>query len=117
MSTRVSQYIKATISHTIDPEDEVDEDLKLCLDFDLEVLGREEAEYKMYASQIREEYGHFSELEYREGRVTVLEKFLGRERLFFTDEFYDKFEERARDNLQTEIEELRAKFAQMRAEC
>ncbi|CZR63146.1 uncharacterized protein PAC_13043 [Phialocephala subalpina] len=110
MHKTVDRYIKATISHTIDPSDEPDEDLKLCLDFDLEVLSREEAEYRLYSSQIREEYRHFGEQEYAEGRVAVLEKFLGRERLFFTDEFYEKFEERARRNLQFEIKELRAKL-------
>lgn len=102
----VDHYIKATITHTLEATDEIDHDLKLCLDFDLEVLGREIAEYTLYSSQIREEYSYFSDQEYASGRVAVLRTFLDRERLFFTDSFYNDFEQRARKNLQTEIELL-----------
>ena len=43
----------------------------------MEALGRGEKGYEVYARQIREEYGHFSEFEYAKGRLDVLEKFLG----------------------------------------
>ena len=100
----VKRYIKATIKHELDgEEDENDSDLKLFLDFDLEVLGRETAEYKLYSTQIRKEYSHFVDEQYGCGRREVLGKFLQRERLFFSDGFYERFEGRARQNLQWEI--------------
>lgn len=102
---RVSCYIKATITHTIDSDDK---DLKFCLDFDLEVLGREQAEYDVYASQIREEYGQYSEKEYASGRIAVLRKFMSRERLFFADEFHGRLERSARENLEREISRLKS---------
>ncbi|KAE8454686.1 hypothetical protein EG329_000309 [Mollisiaceae sp. DMI_Dod_QoI] len=104
----VSHYIEATITHTMNYQD--DTDLKLCLDYDLEVLGRDSAQYRLYASQIRDEYSEFSEQKYASGRIAVLEKFLARDRLFFT-EFYKELEECARENLRGEITDLQAKLA------
>jgi predicted metal-dependent HD superfamily phosphohydrolase len=103
---KVSRYIKATISHSLDSED--DSDMKLCLDFDLEVLGREPSEYEVYASQIREEYSQYGDKEYTLGRIGVLQKFLARKRLFFSDKYHGRLEERARRNLEREILKLRS---------
>jgi len=99
----VKRYITATIKHEIEGEEGDDSDLRLFLDFDLEVLGREREEYKLYTAQIRKEYGHLSDEQYSHGRRGVLEKFLSRERLFFSESFYERFEQRARENLGWEI--------------
>ncbi|KAN0089207.1 hypothetical protein V8E51_019467 [Hyaloscypha variabilis] len=99
----VRKYITATISHKLLPEDEDDGDLKLFLDFDLEVLGRDRKEYVLYSKQIRKEYNQFDDQLFGWGRKAVLEKFLGRERLFLSDVFFERCEERARDNLNWEI--------------
>ena len=105
--TTVKKYITATISHKLPEEDKEDEDLKLFLDFDLEVLGRERSEYIVYMRQIRREYSQFTDDMYRHGRKAVLERFLERERLFFSAEFFEKFEETAKENLRWEIEALK----------
>lgn len=107
LRNQVSHYIKATITHSLSPGDEQDSDLKHFLDFDLEVLAREPADYAVYASQIRKEYGHFSDEEHASGRVGVLKKFLRREEVFFSEGFYGNFEERARKNLKEEIAALK----------
>ena len=96
-------YIEATITHSLSPQDGEDGDLRLFLDFDLEVLSRDAREYEEYSKQIREEYSNYNEAEYAKGRFAVLEKFLKRERLYFSDEFYREFEEAARRNLKMEI--------------
>jgi predicted metal-dependent HD superfamily phosphohydrolase len=101
----VSRYIEATVTHTLG-KDENDEDLKLCLDLDLEVLGREKGAYERYTKEIRKEYAYYSEREYAARRRGVLKKFLGRDSLYFTKGFCDEFEERARDNLTRELNEL-----------
>jgi len=79
----------------------------LFLDFDLEVLGRERSEYVVYMRQIRREYNQFTDDMYRHGRRAVLEKFLERERLFFSEEFFEKFEETAKENLRWETGALK----------
>jgi predicted metal-dependent HD superfamily phosphohydrolase len=99
----IRKYITATISHKPPPEDEDDGDLKLFLDFDLEVLGRDRKDYVLYSKQIRKEYNQFDDQLFGWGRKAVLEKFLGRERLFLSDVFFERCEERARDNLNWEI--------------
>lgn len=106
-SEKVCHYIEATIKHSLIDQDEGDEDLKLFLDFDLEVLGRAREEYEIYSKQIRQEYRHFSEKDYVKGRVGVLEKFLRRERLYFSEPLGAALELRARENLGAEIEGLK----------
>ena len=76
------------------------------LDLDLSILGAPECEYKKYAKQIRREYGQYPLETYCRGRVDVLKSFLERERMYFSDYFYGKYEERARENIQQEIQSL-----------
>jgi predicted metal-dependent HD superfamily phosphohydrolase len=111
MTEKVSHYIEATIKHSLNAEDESDEDLKLFLDFDLEVLGRSREKYELYAGQIRQEYGHFSDIDYAKGRVGVLERFLAREKLYFSNALGAELEARARENLGAEIAGLKAGLA------
>jgi predicted metal-dependent HD superfamily phosphohydrolase len=109
LTEKVCHYIEATTTHSLKQSDNTDEDLKLFLDFDLEVLGRSRAEYEVYARQIREEYIYFSEEKYVKGRLGVLEKFLERDRLYFSEALRAELEVRARRNLGAEIEGLKAK--------
>ncbi|PMD13482.1 hypothetical protein NA56DRAFT_651794 [Hyaloscypha hepaticicola] len=107
LTTTVKKYITATISHTLPEEDKEDEDFKLFLDFDLGVLGRERSEYTVYMRQIRREFNQFTDDMYQHGRKAVLERFLERERLFFSEEFFERFEETAKGNLRWEIGTLK----------
>jgi predicted metal-dependent HD superfamily phosphohydrolase len=114
----VKRYIEATIKHELEgAEDESDSDLKLFLDFDLEVLGRERPEYVLYSTQIRKEYGGFSDEKYGNGRRKALGNFLKRERVFFSDSFYQRFEARARENLEWEIAVLRGYVVGSETSC
>jgi predicted metal-dependent HD superfamily phosphohydrolase len=108
MTKRVTELIERTITHTLPcgEDGRVDEDMKLFLDFDLEVLSRSREEYDIYAKQIRKEYGHYKENEYRKGRLKVLQGFMERDRLYFSEKFYAENEEAARRNLRVEIAEL-----------
>lgn len=104
ISSRVASYIERTITHSLPPEiQEPDSDLCLFLDFDLEVLSRIEAEYARYAEQIRAEYSHLTLGDYNAGRARVLRSFLDRDRLYFSDVFYESSEQKARANLEHEI--------------
>ncbi|KAF8919887.1 hypothetical protein CPB85DRAFT_1275836 [Mucidula mucida] len=104
---KVCRFIAGTITHSL-PFDcaEDDSDLKYFLDFDLEVLSRNRVLYERYAEEIRKEYIHYSPEQYCAGRIQVLQKFLMRPRLYFTDIFHKTKEQAARENLEWEIEWL-----------
>ena len=105
MREKVVGFIERTITHTL-PGVEEDGDAGLFLDFDLEVLSRSRVEYKVYVQQIRREYGHYEDSEYRKGRAKVLRSFLSRERLYFSEKFYTEREEASKQNLRAEIASL-----------
>ncbi|RMG05974.1 MAG: hypothetical protein D6728_19610, partial [Cyanobacteria bacterium J055] len=69
-----------------------DLEARILLDADLAILGSPSREYQAYARAIRREYSWLSESEYRAGRRRVLEQFLQRDRLYFLDIYYAKFE-------------------------
>ena len=76
------------------------------MDADLSILGSSFEAYANYARAIRKEY-EFVPLElYCAGRITVLERFLGRSRIYQTLEFGARFEAQARQNLTLERQSL-----------
>ncbi|MEM6264285.1 MAG: hypothetical protein AAGI38_17360 [Bacteroidota bacterium] len=81
-------------------------DCHLFLDLDLGILGRERARYEAYTQEIREEYKMVPAPLYRSGRKKVVNSFLGRPRLYFTNHFFERLETRARENLTWELEQL-----------
>ena len=99
----VSSLILATKNHS---GDNLSEDNKLFLDMDLAILGMREEIYSKYSRAIREEYFWVPELIYRRERRKVLESFLAREAIYFTDEMKKRFEEQARKNINGEINSL-----------
>jgi predicted metal-dependent HD superfamily phosphohydrolase len=78
----------------------------LC-DADLAVLGGDPVVYAGYAAAVREEYARVPEEEFRRGRAAVLEALLARDPLFSTTTARDRWEDRARRNVETELILLR----------
>ena len=99
----VQQIILSTRKH--EPFLEETDNL-IFLDVDLSILGTSPDRYLAYSHAIRQEYGHLSDRDYREGRIQVLTQFLAREKIYYTDYFYQQLESTARKNLQTEIDRL-----------
>lgn len=84
------------------------EDEALIADLDLSIFGTfSEASWRWYNHNIRKEFSNVCDDYYRGGRIAILEKFLQRPRIFQTEFFYDKFEQRARKNIQDEITRLK----------
>src|SRR5262245_42579453 len=81
-------------------------DMKAFLDLDTSILGAPEEIYKEYSRAIRKEYSWVPDVLYREGRMKVLNDFLGRERIYHTEEFGAKYEAQARHNIAQEIRAL-----------
>ena len=100
--------ILLTEKHELNDDDNHDfqNDARYFLDMDLSILGQSDEVYEGYAKAVRLEYAQVPDELYRQGRMQVLTNFLNRPRLYFTDDFYDRFEQTARANLEREIKNL-----------
>lgn len=99
---RIVKMIGAT-AHAASTEPPALRDTRLLLDADLAILGASGDRYDRYAADIRKEYGWVPDADYRAGRARVLEQFLARPRIYFTDMMFEEGEERARANIQREL--------------
>ncbi|MEL7531395.1 MAG: hypothetical protein AAFN10_08820 [Bacteroidota bacterium] len=100
---KVSQIILATAGHKADG---LDQDGKAFLDLDLSILGSAPEVYDQYVANIRKEYRRYPNLLYRPARKKILYSFLDRERLYFTQTGFERWESAARANIKREIERL-----------
>lgn len=107
ISVTTVEYVKTLIlntkTHQAPPNDI---DSKILLDSDLAILGASELEYRAYAKAIRQEYSWVSDELYHVARKQVLQNFLRRKRIYFTEQLFLGLEVRARGNLQAEITAL-----------
>lgn len=101
---KVKEMILRTKKHTEWRND--DADTSLLLDLDLAILGAEPSVYEEYTKQVRKEYGWVPGIMYRRGRRYVLQQFLDAEHIYRLNEFRNALEEKARENLLYEIEQL-----------
>lgn len=85
------------------------EDINWLIDFDLKILAKDWDDYKIYFEQIRKEYRIYPDFLYKPGRAKALKHFLENEFIFQTDEFRNLYEEKARQNIETEISYLERK--------
>lgn len=84
-----------------------DNDKRFIMDIDLRIFGQSIEAFDRYDAQIREEYRHFSDEEYRRGRLIVLNKFLVRgARIYSTKYFQNKYGDQAKANLLRAIARL-----------
>ena len=102
----VTQCIIATKKHVVSADNSPC--LALFLDLDMAVLGKESLAYSAYASLIRKEYTYVEHDIYCEKRADILEDFLKQPQIYGTQAVIEAFEQRARDNIQKEIEILRS---------
>lgn len=73
-------------------------------DLDLGILGASRTAYAHYSKQIREEYAHVPETQYRPGRAAILKRF--NDRHLFKTPFFEHLETAAHANLEWEIKSL-----------
>ncbi|MBD2569072.1 hypothetical protein [Anabaena lutea] len=99
--TKVKSLILNTKNHKADNLDS-----QVLIDADLGILATEPVTYQKYAQAIRQEYAWVSEADYIIGRQQVLERFLQRQRIYFTPLMLEVAEASARLNIQVEIDTL-----------
>lgn len=102
----VVERVAALIMTTAHAAPAGDRQSALLCDVDLSVFGRDARAFDDYQHRIREEYNWVPEPAYRAGRARILSGFLGRERIFLSDYFHDRYENAARENLQRALAEL-----------
>ena len=102
VAERVHALVMAT-RHAALPESN---DERILVDVDLSILGAEADRYAQYAAQVREEYAWVPGWIFRRKRKALLREFLAREAIYGTQHFRDRFEARARENLENEIRRL-----------
>lgn len=98
---RVKEMIIATKSH----QTQADDLNNLLIDLDLAILGADQERYDRYSQGVRKEYSIYPDLLYRSGRKKVLQHFLTQPHIYKTPAFRGAFEEKARENLQRELEQ------------
>ncbi len=85
-------------------------DGKIILDIDLSIFGKEEAEFDKYEKGIAKEYAwavkEYGQEFYNTRRAAVLESFRSRSQIYLTEHFHDKYEAKARQNLERSIRTL-----------
>ncbi|GBC59395.1 hypothetical protein DENIS_0334 [Desulfonema ishimotonii] len=99
---RVKELILAT-KHAASP---VSSDACIMADIDLSVLGQPAAQFEAYGQQIRTEYNRVPEDIFRQARLNILREFLGRERIYATEYFRERYEASARKNLEQAVRHL-----------
>jgi len=99
---RLHALVMAT-QHEAAPQDE---DAQLLVDVDLAILGSDPGRFDESDEQIRLEYAHVPEDEFRAGRRRVLGEFLARPRLYSTEYFHSRHERQARENLSRALARL-----------
>jgi predicted metal-dependent HD superfamily phosphohydrolase len=107
---RITAMISATATHELPRSDDENaaRDAALFLDMDLAILGAPPDAFDAYEQAVRREYGWVEEPMWRAGRGAVLQNFLARPHIFHTEEFRQRFEARARQNMARSLEALEA---------
>lgn len=100
---RVAALVLVTTDHSPAPDDHVA--AALC-DADLAVLAAEPDRYAAYVAGVRFEYRHLDDDTFRAGRRQVLTDLLARPPLFRTEPGRRWWEQRARRNIEAELQDL-----------
>lgn len=101
--TNVNSLIMATL-HNRPPKNEME---AYIMDIDISILGSSSEDYSTYTENIRKEYKWVPWFLYKKKRMEILEMFLKRDTLYFTEYFKCNFEDKARKNIKNEINKLK----------
>ncbi len=82
-------------------------DARYFADLDLAIFGKPPEEFDEYERKIRMEYAWAPEDEFRSRRADILQRFLDRPSIYYTEICRDKYEAQARSNLERSIAGLR----------
>jgi len=96
---RTADLIELTARHGKLTPNDVDRDEALFLDCDMAILAADPVRFAEYDRQIAFEYKHVPPEMYAIGRRAFLDGVLAKPRIFLSDYFHDRLDQRARENL------------------
>lgn len=102
MTNKCREQILATKSHSLSGN----ADVNIFTDADLGILGSDWETYLAYTGKIRKEYKVYPDIIYRPGRRKILQHFISMQRIYKTDHFFERLENKAKENLEKELELL-----------
>ena len=103
LGREVARLVRLTATHR--PEDDDHAGQVLC-DADLGILAAEPDRYASYTRGVRREYAHVPDADFAAGRAAVLRDLLAKPTLFHTDPARERWEARARANVEAELARL-----------
>lgn len=104
-SSEVFANILSTKNH-----DPVNQQQEILCDADLAILGSSENEYLVYSENVRKEYAHINIKIFAETRSNILQMFLRRPRLYYTQYGVANWQSTAERNIKNEISKLNSLF-------
>jgi predicted metal-dependent HD superfamily phosphohydrolase len=110
----VSRLVRLTATHR---PDEGDANGAVLCDADLRILAADPWRHAEYVVDVRTEYAHVAEDDFRAGRAAVLRALLSADRLYRTQSGHARWEERARTNVTAELHHLEASAAGARGDA
>jgi len=81
-------------------------DEQLIVDIDLSILGAPKPVYDAFEHNVHQEYRLIPGFIYRKKRKAILKSFLSRNHIYHLNYFQDKFEQVARENIQSALQKL-----------
>lgn len=96
---KCKEQILATKSHQFSENS----DTIFFIDADLSILGADPDIYHRYTEAIRKEYNFYPDFLYKPGRKKVLRHFLDMKRIYKSNQFFEKYEDAARRNMEAEL--------------
>ena len=106
LSREIAKRVVSSILATRHREEVTDADAQLLVDVDLSILGSDPTVFWQYEENIRKEYAWVAEDIFQRERVKILRGFLDRQHLYYHREYRERFEVRARTNLEQAITRL-----------
>jgi predicted metal-dependent HD superfamily phosphohydrolase len=104
-SAEIVRLVWLTATHDVTDHDA---NGALLCDADLAILASSPEGYEVYRRAVRDEYRHVPDDAFRSGRIAVLSALLDLPELYHLPAMHETGEARARVNLATELDELRA---------
>lgn len=103
----VARLVRLTAQHSPAANDHAG---ALLCDADLAILGSAPLRYAQYVTDVRKDYAHIPEDQFRMGRTAVLQQLLALDPLFHTETGQRLWAVRARTNLSAELAELESEI-------
>lgn len=102
-AARVRELILLTARHGSIDADALDPDTARFLDCDMAILGSDAERFERYEREIALEYSHLPKPLYEAGRRKFLQKVLETPRIYLSETFHQRLEQKARDNIATAL--------------